>query len=897
VLTSDGWKLFKDVSREDKICTLEPKTHVIEFNRPDVVVSFKHHKKLISIQNRAMDMVVTPDHNMFVESQQSFKKHKENFEFVKARDLQSQSRVTRTGKWIGQASESFVLPSVTVVHYEGRQVQLRETGAIEIPMSDWLAFMGIWLADGAVSANRDSYRISIAQKKPVQTKRIDGLLSKLPFNFSKGASDFYCYDKQLGSYLEQFGGALEKHVPKFILQLSPEQIRIFLDWFAAGDGTLMRSGFRIFYTSSKLLADQIQELLLKIGRVGLVRSRRRGGKVRIVDHLADASGIQYEVIERLRKLHSWIDKRDTTEIDYDGRVYCASVKNHVMYVRRNGKPCWCGNTSMYWTKGNPLFESTLLKTKEKLAASKYVGYIDLNCIANSKGIFPLEWTCFDSETEILTGEGWKGHAEVKVGDEVLSINPETKELAWKRVSGKIAKNYKGRMIRIGAKSKSHTALEALVTPDHNLLIDYSGKVKFARADSIPIHQTKLVRTGKFKGKTIESVRVPEYVETHYLGRHKTAIQIVHPAITVEAHHFMSFLGLYLAEGSMGDHIITISQSPQSAKRTQIQEVLDSTGLKYTVQKNGGYQFSTRQLRAFFESLGLGHVTAARKFLPKEFKELSPDLLESFLHGYALGDGNRHATRGNQLTFGTSSKRLADDVQELLIKCGKVANIRVQRLKGTTSIGGYTRNEDMHIVAVRAKKKDYSLDKRVISEENYEGLVWDVEVEDWHTMLVRRQGKPFFSGNCRFGYPTISIQMEGVTSEWGNFLGDLAQGKDAQLKTKKGYQVGVVVAIPPFPFEDDKAFRKYSEDATILFKKPTLNGVHIGEVKLVDGDWHVAGRSGYVLVVTGSGPSMQHAMDSAYESVKNIMIPNMFYRDDIGQRWFTDVDMLLSWGYL
>jgi phosphoribosylamine---glycine ligase len=150
---------------------------------------------------------------------------------------------------------------------------------------------------------------------------------------------------------------------------------------------------------------------------------------------------------------------------------------------------------------------------------------------------------------------------------------------------------------------------------------------------------------------------------------------------------------------------------------------------------------------------------------------------------------------------------------------------------------------------------------------------------------------------RFGYPTISIQMEGVTSEWGAFLSDLAQGKDAQLKTKKGYQVGVVVAIPPFPFEDDKAFRKYSEDATILFKKSSLNGIHIGEVKLVDGDWHVAGRSGYVLVITGSGPSMQEAIGATYQSVRNVMIPNMFYRDDIGQRWFKDVDMLLSWGYL
>ncbi len=151
--------------------------------------------------------------------------------------------------------------------------------------------------------------------------------------------------------------------------------------------------------------------------------------------------------------------------------------------------------------------------------------------------------------------------------------------------------------------------------------------------------------------------------------------------------------------------------------------------------------------------------------------------------------------------------------------------------------------------------------------------------------------------CRFGYPTISIQIEGVTSEWGRLLSDLAQGRAAQLRTKKGYQVGVVVAVPPFPFEDDKAFRKYSEDATILFKKPGLNGVHIGEVKLADNDWHIAGRSGYALVVTGSGATMDEAIHAAYESVGNIMIPNMFYRDDIGRRWDNDVDMLLSWGYL
>ncbi len=151
--------------------------------------------------------------------------------------------------------------------------------------------------------------------------------------------------------------------------------------------------------------------------------------------------------------------------------------------------------------------------------------------------------------------------------------------------------------------------------------------------------------------------------------------------------------------------------------------------------------------------------------------------------------------------------------------------------------------------------------------------------------------------ARPGYPTISIQMEGITSDWGPFLSDIAHGNDTQLKTKKGYQVGVVICIPPWPFEDEKAFKKYSEGATILFRRQALDGIHIGEVKLEEGDWHIAGNAGYALIVTGAGATMTDAIDKAYQNVRNVMIPNMFYRSDIGQRWTHDSDMLLSWGYV
>ncbi len=150
---------------------------------------------------------------------------------------------------------------------------------------------------------------------------------------------------------------------------------------------------------------------------------------------------------------------------------------------------------------------------------------------------------------------------------------------------------------------------------------------------------------------------------------------------------------------------------------------------------------------------------------------------------------------------------------------------------------------------------------------------------------------------RFGYPTINIQMEGVLSPWGEFLYDLASSKAYTLKTKKGFQLGVVIAVPPFPFNDKDTFEKYASDAPILFKKLNKEGIHPGDIKFVEGHWLLAGSSGYALVVTGSGSSMEMARKETYARVKNILLPNMFYRTDIGRRWVRDSDLLYTWGYI
>ena len=94
------------------------------------------------------------------------------------------------------------------------------------------------------------------------------------------------------------------------------------------------------------------------------------------------------------------------------------------------------------------------------------------------------------------------------------------------------------------------------------------------------------------------------------------------------------------------------------------------------------------------------------------------------------------------------------------------------------------------------------------------------------------------------------------------------------------------------------FDSFSKGAIIAFRgSQNDNGIHIEDVKLVNDQWVVTGSSGVALIVVGIGLTMREAQKQAYSRIKNILIPNMYYRDDIGDRWYEEFDKLHSWGYI
>src|SRR5262245_11273033 len=107
----------------------------------------------------------------------------------------------------------------------------------------------------------------------------------------------------------------------------------------------------------------------------------------------------------------------------------------------------------------------------------------------------------------------------------------------------------------------------------------------------------------------------------------------------------------------------------------------------------------------------------------------------------------------------------------------------------------------------------------LAEEGYVGYI-DVNC------IVNNNGIYPLEFTSRFGYPTIFIQQEGMITPIGLFLADLAHGEDPKLKVKSGFQVGVRIVMPPFPFDDNATFESFTKNAVIVFKRGTPEEVHI-----------------------------------------------------------------------
>lgn len=544
-----------------------------------------------------------------------------------------------------------------------------------------------------------------------------------------------------------------------------------------------------------------------------------------------------------------------------------------------------------------LFQVMLKPLEGVLRENGFCQFIDVNCIvASPDTVVPLEFTCYDDQTEILTKEGWKRFAELRVGELVATLNPDTGELEYRPVANVIAKPYKGKMIHFTAKDKKHSATDLCVTPDHSMWVRniHSDCFAFVPAERVAAGggwYTK--RTALWKGIDREVFVLPGYVEEHGLGRHGGTFPIEHPPVEIPMEVWLRFLGLYLAEGSIAgrDHIVSISQP--GAKHAIVREMLKDLPWPVHERPNGVFEISSTQLARYLKPLG----KCNEKYIPAEFKELSPRYLNILLDALMIGDGSQHKRTG-QRVFYTTSRRLADDVQELMLKTGRVGVVKKVRVRGTKmAINGttYERRFDGYCVSERTVKTDGYLDKRLVNEVDYEGVVYCCNVPPHHLIYARRNGKPIWCGNCRPGYPTIYSIIEAADEPIGEMLYKLATRSTDPVRLYPGFIVTVVVATNRFPYPDPLNRFCYLRGADRI----GLRHVHLAAVKYEKDQLRGADDSGYLAVVTGRGRTIEEARRKAFGIVEQLeAVPFALVRNDVGAEQFQqEFAKLANWGWL
>lgn len=343
VYTREGWKLFKEINKTDMILSLNHHNYEIEWVNITKKMSYKFDGNLLNFKNKKMDFLVTPNHRMLAYSRKVSSRLLKGDNIIPAEKVMKSYFIERRGfKWSGGVKKYFILPSITL-DFGHFKKGLEER---KMPLDKWLAFFGVWIADGYC---RHSLNTSGNNRKTIGIKQninncnyIENLFKDLGFKYSvyreKGTNkfNFEIHNAQLWEYLKQFGKSREKFIPSWIKDLKIEKIKIFLDNYLIGDSHITRYRNKssiIISTVSKKLSEDLQELLIKTGTLINFREETvKNGKFYV------GSLNKYNLQRDIVIYDSPIN------VPYNGYVYCLELdKNGILLVRRNNKVNWCGN--------------------------------------------------------------------------------------------------------------------------------------------------------------------------------------------------------------------------------------------------------------------------------------------------------------------------------------------------------------------------------------------------------------------------------------------------------------------------------------------------------------------------------------------------------------------------
>lgn len=348
ILTDQGWKYFKDLNKTEKVATLNITNDSVEYQKPINYICELYKGKMIYETGKRIDLLVTPNHKILFKKGHNQKKPPKKYYFIEAKDLKNNIMYRKSFPYRkGTNPKYFILPKLEnnnkTLNYNSNASYYKVK---YIKMEDWVEFLGWFISEGCCYyQKKGNYITVISQSKINNISKIRSCIKKCGFKFyeatDKGGINFRICNKQLYYYLSSQRGAKNKFIPREFLELDNKLLKILFKSLILGDGCVNGKSYT-YYTSSKTLADNMFEIGLRLGYSPSLNIRN-SDFYKVKNKKYNIKTTSYEIYFAKTE-YSFIRAKKRKEIYYDDFVYCVEVPNHTLYIRRNGRACWCGNS-------------------------------------------------------------------------------------------------------------------------------------------------------------------------------------------------------------------------------------------------------------------------------------------------------------------------------------------------------------------------------------------------------------------------------------------------------------------------------------------------------------------------------------------------------------------------